>query len=99
MVLKEWKEAEEKSGGMGRSDVGIFGPGAADFPLEVHSRRAGDQSPQDQESSHVYKSEADSATYPGLQTWDYSSRFVRPPSRAILSVAWTQKQIVNLYRK
>ncbi|KAK7180628.1 hypothetical protein DPSP01_006469 [Paraphaeosphaeria sporulosa] len=34
-LLQEWKETEEKGGGMGRSDVGIFGPETADFPPEV----------------------------------------------------------------
>lgn len=34
-LLKEWKETEEKGGGMGRSETGIYGPVAADFPPEV----------------------------------------------------------------
>ncbi|KAF1950694.1 phosphoglycerate mutase-like protein [Byssothecium circinans] len=31
-VLKEWKETEEKGGGMGRSEVGFFPASASDFP-------------------------------------------------------------------
>jgi broad specificity phosphatase PhoE len=34
-LLKEWKETEEKGGGMGKSEVGNFGPETADFPPEV----------------------------------------------------------------
>ncbi|KAJ4344401.1 uncharacterized protein N0V89_012143 [Didymosphaeria variabile] len=34
-LLKEWKETEEKGGGMGNSDLGVFGPSSADFPAEV----------------------------------------------------------------
>jgi hypothetical protein len=33
--LKEWEMTEEKGGGMGRSEKGIFGPESADFPAEV----------------------------------------------------------------
>ncbi|KAJ4300893.1 hypothetical protein N0V90_002981 [Kalmusia sp. IMI 367209] len=33
--LKEWEETEEKGGGMGRSEIGVFGPDTADFPPEV----------------------------------------------------------------
>ena len=34
-VLKEWEETEEKGGGMGRSEKGVYGPETADFPAEV----------------------------------------------------------------
>ncbi|PVH94977.1 phosphoglycerate mutase-like protein [Periconia macrospinosa] len=34
-VLKEWKETEEKGGGMGRSEKGVFLPKREDFPPEV----------------------------------------------------------------
>ena len=34
-LLREWEETEQKGGGMGRSEKGIFGPESADFPEEV----------------------------------------------------------------
>ncbi|KAF1358183.1 phosphoglycerate mutase-like protein [Lizonia empirigonia] len=34
-VLTEWPETERKGGGMGRSDVGVFGIVESDFPPEV----------------------------------------------------------------
>lgn len=34
-LLKEWEETEAKGGGMGRSEIGYFGPETADFPPEV----------------------------------------------------------------
>lgn len=34
-VLKEWPETETKGGGMGRSDVGVFGIVETDFPPEL----------------------------------------------------------------
>ncbi|KAF1965736.1 phosphoglycerate mutase-like protein [Bimuria novae-zelandiae CBS 107.79] len=34
-LLKEWKETEERGGGMGRSEIGVFGPETADFPPGV----------------------------------------------------------------
>ncbi|KAF2014729.1 phosphoglycerate mutase-like protein [Aaosphaeria arxii CBS 175.79] len=34
-VLKEWKETEEKGGGMGRSERGFVGPQDSDFPPET----------------------------------------------------------------
>ncbi|KAF2854846.1 phosphoglycerate mutase-like protein [Plenodomus tracheiphilus IPT5] len=33
-VLKEWEETEKKGGGMGRSEVGVFGEVEGDFPTE-----------------------------------------------------------------
>lgn len=32
--LKEWEETEHRGGGMGRSDVGVFGVSEEDFPPE-----------------------------------------------------------------
>ncbi|KAF2876650.1 histidine phosphatase superfamily [Massariosphaeria phaeospora] len=34
-VLREWSETEEKGGGMGRSDRGVFGAEKSDFPVDV----------------------------------------------------------------
>lgn len=34
-LLKEWEATETKGGGMGRSEIGVFGPESADFPPEV----------------------------------------------------------------
>lgn len=34
-VLKEWEETEKNGGGMGRSDVGVFGVVEGDFPPEI----------------------------------------------------------------
>ncbi|KAF9692294.1 hypothetical protein EKO04_009789 [Ascochyta lentis] len=39
-VLKEWPEMEKKGGGMGRSDVGVFGIVDGDFPPEVEEEEA-----------------------------------------------------------
>lgn len=37
-VLKEWEETEKKGGGMGRSDVGVFGIVDGDFPPEEEAK-------------------------------------------------------------
>ena len=39
-VLREWEETEKKGGGMGRSDVGVFGIVDGDFPPEVKETEA-----------------------------------------------------------
>jgi hypothetical protein len=39
-VLKESEETEKKGGGMGRSDVGVFGVVEGDFPPEVQEEAA-----------------------------------------------------------
>lgn len=39
-LLKEWKETEERGGGMGRSEIGTFGPETVDFPVEVREEEA-----------------------------------------------------------
>ncbi|KAJ4986621.1 phosphoglycerate mutase [Stagonosporopsis vannaccii] len=39
-VLKEWVETEKQGGGMGRSDVGVFGIVEGDFPPEVEAEEA-----------------------------------------------------------
>ena len=40
-VLKEWKETEERGGGMGRSEKGFFAHIPGDFPPEPESGVAG----------------------------------------------------------
>lgn len=39
-VLKEWEETEKQGGGMGRSDVGVFGIVDGDFPPEKEQEEA-----------------------------------------------------------
>ncbi|KAF1845899.1 phosphoglycerate mutase-like protein [Cucurbitaria berberidis CBS 394.84] len=39
-ILKESEETEKKGGGMGRSDVGVFGVVEGDFPPEVETEQA-----------------------------------------------------------
>lgn len=38
-VLKEWKETEERGGGMGRSETGWYGIEDNDFPPEVEEEQ------------------------------------------------------------
>jgi broad specificity phosphatase PhoE len=39
-VLKEWEETEKAGGGMGRSDIGVFGIVDGDFPPEEEEEQA-----------------------------------------------------------
>ncbi|KAI4613695.1 hypothetical protein J4E83_007296 [Alternaria metachromatica] len=50
-VLKESEETEKKGGGMGRSDVGVFGIVPGDFPPEVEEEIATNKAQVDDEAT------------------------------------------------
>ena len=50
-VLKESEETEKKGGGMGRSDIGVFGIVPGDFPPEVEEEIAANKAQVDDEAT------------------------------------------------